>query len=337
MIKDKKLHRILIIEDNAGDFSIVEDFLTEQILNPLIVHAGNFKQASAILTGDHVFDVILLDLTLPDKNGQDLINEMLHIALLCPIIILTGYDDIDFSAHSISQGISDYLIKDDLNAAIVYKSITYAIERKKTISHLEESEKRYSDLFHLSPQPMWVYESGNFHFIDVNNAAMKHYGYNLVEFLSMTMADLFSYDDMPGMNDNKGNSETAGRNFSQGIFRHKKKDGEFIDVEVNSNFILFKGEKAVLNLAIDITEKSRHIAAIEMQNEKLREIAWIQSHIVRAPLARMMGIASLIRGQKMVSPEQLSLLETFMESATELDNIIKDISKKTERVNIKFN
>src|SRR5580658_1159580 len=131
MTKDKKPHRILIIEDNLGDLTIVEDLLTEQILNLEIVHAGNFKQASKILSTYAVFDVILLDLTLPDKHGQDLILEMLHIASSCPIIILTGYGDIDFSVRSISQGISDYLIKDDLNVAILYKSITYSIERKK--------------------------------------------------------------------------------------------------------------------------------------------------------------------------------------------------------------
>ena len=50
MIKDKKSYRILVMEDNPGDLAIVEDFLTEQILDPVIVHAGNFKQASAILS-----------------------------------------------------------------------------------------------------------------------------------------------------------------------------------------------------------------------------------------------------------------------------------------------
>ena len=64
MRKDKKSYRILVIEDNSGDYFIVEEFLKYQISDPVNVHATNFKQASGILSGkENSFDVILLDLT----------------------------------------------------------------------------------------------------------------------------------------------------------------------------------------------------------------------------------------------------------------------------------
>ena len=73
MLKDKKPYQILVIEDNPGDLTIVEDFLKEHILAPVIVDAGNFKKAAATLAAaDKPFDVILLDLSLVDKNGQGL-------------------------------------------------------------------------------------------------------------------------------------------------------------------------------------------------------------------------------------------------------------------------
>ena len=60
-----------MIEDNRGDLTIVEDFLTEQIAAPVIVHADNFKRTKEILSaGNPLFDVILLDLGLSDKSGQ---------------------------------------------------------------------------------------------------------------------------------------------------------------------------------------------------------------------------------------------------------------------------
>jgi DNA-binding NtrC family response regulator len=127
MMNMKKKFKFLVVEDNFGDFTLVEEFLTEEFLNPEITNASNFKQADQILQSQEaVFDLILLDLTLPDKSGQNLISEMLQITP-CPIIILTGYADIDFSINSISQGIMDYLLKDDLNAMTLYKSIIYAI------------------------------------------------------------------------------------------------------------------------------------------------------------------------------------------------------------------
>ena len=338
MIKDKQSYRILVIEDNPGDFTIVEEFLREYIVDPDILHVVDFKQASAILSSDDtLLDVILLDLTLPDKNGQNLITEMLRKASLCPVIILTGYADIDFSINSISQGILDYLIKDDLNAITLYKSIIYAIERKKIISHLAESEKRYSDLFHLSPEPMWVYELETLHFLDVNIAAINHYGYSREEFLSMIISEIGPEEDIHKTEEVVLNLRQHDPLFFQGIFRHKKKDGELIHVDIHSNIILFKGKKAKLILANDITERIKYIEAIEKQNEKLREIAWIQSHIVRAPLARMLGIVNHIKELKIASPECAELLNHFIDSGTELDTIIKDIAKKTELVNIKIN
>jgi DNA-binding response OmpR family regulator len=79
MINSNSSLNILIIEDNPGDFELVQNYLSEYIL-PSIVHAKNFKEASAVLS-DRVakFDVILLDLTLPDKSGKDLITEVLKI------------------------------------------------------------------------------------------------------------------------------------------------------------------------------------------------------------------------------------------------------------------
>ena len=103
--------------------------------------------------------------------------------------------------------------------------------------------------------------------------------------------------------------------------------------ELQSNTIQFDGKKATLVLAHDITERFEHIEAIEKQNEKLREIAWIQSHIVRAPLARAMGIAALIKELKNESAECSNLLGYLLESCTELDLIIRDIAQKASLVN----
>ena len=266
-------YNVLIIEDNPGDFVIVEDFLTEQISDPVsIVHAENFRQASIILgNGESSFDVILLDLTLPDKTGQNLVIEILRLAASCPVIILTGYTDIGFSISSISQGVSDYLIKDDLNAATLYKSILYAIERRKVNFQLEESEKRYSDLFHLSPQPMWVSSLDTFGFLDVNNAAVDHYGYSREEFLSMTIKDITPEEDILLVEMEMAKMQNEESSISYGNYRHQKKNGEIILVEFRGNSIYFEGRDAEIFVAYDITERSKHINTIEDQNKKFRE------------------------------------------------------------------
>lgn len=255
MIKSRKYFKFLVVEDNLGDFTLVGEFLTEEFSNPLVTNAANFKQAAQILKADKTnFDLILLDLTLPDKSGQNLITEMLQIAH-CPIIILTGYADIQFSINSISQGILDYLLKDELNATMLYKSITYAIERKKTIADLRESEKRYSDLFHASPQPMLVFDIESLLFTQVNDAAISQYGYSEEEFLGMTILDIRPTDEKLKAAENFERVLYETKDIHKGCFRHSKKSGEIIEVEIYSTPIVINNKKYRSVIAIDVTEK----------------------------------------------------------------------------------
>jgi len=256
MTKDKKPYSILVIEDNSGDFTIVDDFLREQILNPFIIQAKNYKQALSILSeSDVVFDIILLDLSLPDKNGQNLISEMLRIVPLYPIVVLTGYTDIDFSIKSISLGIFDYLLKDDLNSITLYKSIVYAIERSKTIAELKKSEKRASDLFNLSPQPMWIFDQKTYRFIQVNKSAVDHYGFSNEEFLSMTIMDIRPEDEILKTKEVIEVVKTKADEIFKGKFMHRKKSGELIEVELFSSPIMINDKHFRSVIAIDVTEK----------------------------------------------------------------------------------
>jgi len=174
MLADRKVYNILVIEDNFGDFTLVEDFLSDQNEEFTLAHAKNFKEAKEkLIVEAATFDVILLDLSLPDKTGADLIREIIEISGDVPVIVLTGYSDIKFGVKSLSMGVSDYILKDELTPTMLFKSIIYSFERKKTILALEESERQSSELFHLSPQPMWVFDKLSLRFLDVNNAAIN--------------------------------------------------------------------------------------------------------------------------------------------------------------------
>ena len=278
MIKDKKAYNILVIEDNPGDYLLVEEFITEHIYEPNICHAHNFKQAIEQLTnGNNSFDVILMDLTLPDKGGEELVTEMARFLPNCPVLILTGYADIDFSIQSIARGISDYLLKDDLNGAMLYKSIIYAIERKKNIVLIEESEKRYSNLFHLSPQPMWLYDCETLNFIQVNKSAIHHYGYSEEEFLSMKITDMQTAEDAEKLKKAIEKRRLEGDFPFSGSFNHLKKNGDTINVEIYSTGIVVDEKNCRSVIAIDVTERNEYEhkitkAIIKTQEEERYEI-----------------------------------------------------------------
>ncbi len=331
-MKNFKIHTVLVIEDNLGDFILINDYLEEQIGELNIIHANSFSEANKIIEGNNYnFDVILLDLSLPDKDGEELISEIILISAETPVIVLTGYSDIEYGIKSLTLGVADYLLKDDITPISLYKSILYTIERKRKELELEESEKRYSDLFHLSPQPMWVYDADSLQFQDVNAAAIEHYGYSRNEFLMMTVGDILSkVNRQINLNLNQELIEIIEND------QHQKKNGEIIQVELKRNAITFKGKKSEIMVINDVTKIQEYISNIEKQNLKLQEIAWMQSHVVRAPLARMMGIIDLINDDSLSDSEQQELLTNLLDSANELDKIVRDISNKTHEAKILF-
>lgn len=331
MAIDKRIYYILVVEDNAGDFALIEDFLFEQIEAPVITLAKDYGEAKTLLLADSCrFDIILLDLSLPDMRGEALIEGIQKLCTSTPVIVLTGYADFTFGVKSISLGVSDYILKEELTPLSLYKSIIYSSERKKISSDLAESEKKYSELFHLSPVPMWVFDTETFEFLNVNKAAIRHYGYSRTEFLSMTLVDIRPPLEITALEMAVNESGDKSQLVLQGIFTHRKKNGDIIRVDIQSNPIHYRGKLAAVVLANDVTERINYIKAIEEQNEKLREISWIQSHIVRAPLARIMGLVPLLMDmQQQNEDDKEKMLEYLLLSANELDELIKNITDKT--------
>ena len=82
----------------------------------------------------------------------------------------------------------------------------------------------------------------------------------------------------------------------------------------------------------DITDRLNYIKAIEEQNKKLTEISWIQSHVIRAPLARIMGLIQLINDTEQSEKDKMEINNYILHSANELDDVISNISEKTKRV-----
>jgi two-component system cell cycle sensor histidine kinase/response regulator CckA len=118
---------------------------------------------------------------------------------------------------------------------------------------LEDSEQRYRVLFESNPQPMWVYDQETLEFLTVNDTAVHNYGYTREEFLRMTLRDIRPEDDIPKLVEAMA-IPTSG--FKQaGVWRHRKKNGQIITVEIAEHHIIFGGRMGCLVLAADITER----------------------------------------------------------------------------------
>lgn len=332
MAKDVEHYHVLVVEDNLGDFVILEEYLSESLLNLKIKHAESYKAAARYLEdAASQFDIVFLDLSLPDKSGEELVLQIIKRAIGIPVVVLTGFSNLEFGSRSLALGASDYLLKDDLSAAILYKSLLYNIQRVKFISELKESRSKYSDLFQLNPSPIIVYDLETLRVVDVNQATILKYGYDEEEFLSMNLFDFRPKEEYDILRRAIEGFWGNDKSDFQRITKHIKKTGEIIDVEVNPAKIRINNKDAGLVLINDITENIKYTRKIEEQNEAFKEIAWIQSHVVRAPLARLLGLVNLLEiSEEGSSKENSELLQFIKESALELDKIVRDINEKSE-------
>jgi PAS domain S-box-containing protein len=246
---------------------------------------------------------------------------IIHILLAAVIFFICG-----LWAYQLKKFYEIHLLQ-TIQMGELQKETQLALERAA-------SEKKYSELFHLSPLPMLIFELHSLKFLDVNDAAAQHYGYSREEFLNMTLMDIKPAEAMPDTERAKENDRLVQKTDSLGVFRHQKKDGHIIQVDVLANFMEFKGKPAKVLMANDITERLAYIKAIEDQNSKLKEISWIQSHIIRAPLARIMALVPLINDSRENLKEQEIMLEYLSTSADELNQVIDTITEKTSVVEI---
>jgi len=271
---------ILVIEDNPGDFVLIQEYLHEEAERPEITHVSTFADAQEILKGSDVFDVILLDLTLPDASGESLVNDLVELSGEVPVIVLTGYENKEFGLKTLSLGIADYLLKDELNPFLLSKSISYNIERNRINRSLRESEKQYRDLFDLSPLPKWVYDVETLEFLDVNKQAIDHYGYSRDEFLSMTIKDICLQEDVPLLEQTLEDSLNTQKFYEGGIHRHQKNNGDIIQVDITSKMISYDNRQAKMVVANDITERLKTEKKLALSEKRFKSLVQEGSDLI---------------------------------------------------------
>ncbi len=204
----KSVLSILVIEDNEGDFVLIEDYLIEAFKTVQIKRFETFSDFSSFTKQqtEFSFNLLLLDLNLPDLSGIALIESVLSLKTKIPIIIMTGYADLSLAKESLKLGVDDFLIKDEVSPSTLHKNIEFAFSRR--------------------------------HFVK----------------------------------------------------------------------------------------------QIQLQNEKLKNIAWTQSHVVRAPLSRILGIINLIENQQDTLDDLMFWLDQLRVSCDEMDGIVRKITEEAQEI-----
>ncbi|ALF56366.1 ATPase [Nostoc piscinale CENA21] len=164
-----ELIKVLLVEDNPGDVFLLQELLKEVKTTQVDLRPVEELSAALNLLAQDSFDVMLLDLSLPDSQGISTFLRATHQAKATPIIVLTGLDDETLALRAMQEGAQDYLVKGQVTGDLLVRSMRYAIERQRIEDALRQSEERFRVALKNSPifvfnqdrelHYTWVYNS----------------------------------------------------------------------------------------------------------------------------------------------------------------------------------
>jgi PAS domain S-box-containing protein len=224
--------KVLLVEDNEPDALSIKDTLAFASYGSYSIDwVQSLSEASEKFPqGD--YQIVLLDLTLPDGHGLETVKRMVNMAEGKPIVMLTGLADEDTAISTVREGAQDYLIKGEINEALLCRSINYAIERNKSERALKNSEELLRTIF--NNVPIGVYRTTpDGKIIMVNRSMALMLGYDSSEELMQCTTNCF-YDEQEFSRD-AFQSLVESKNEVLGL-EHclKKRDGSLLYVLENA-------------------------------------------------------------------------------------------------------
>ena len=268
-----------MIEDNAGDARLIQEMLTEEKFGiSKIERVDRLSKGLDRLAAGGI-DAVLLDLGLPDSQGLSTFEKIHAAAKQVPILILTAFKDDALALEAVRRGAQDYLIKGKIDAALLIRAITYAIERKK----LDEAVKRQAELIDLSPDAIIIKKPDDT-ITFWSLGAEKLYGWTKAQAIGQKTNTLFNPKSSMPFDDINDQLKQEGK--WSGEFTHQTKLGRSVAVQ---SYWLAKfneqGEIAeIFESNVDITERkdAERLAAIGAT-------AGMVGHDIRNPLQAIVG------------------------------------------------
>jgi two-component system cell cycle sensor histidine kinase/response regulator CckA len=205
---------------------------------------------------------------------------------------------------------------------LVFRDVTL---RRQAQRYLEESESRYRLLFESNPQPMWVFDRSSLAFLAVNQAAIARYGYTRQEFLSMTLREIRPPEDIPAFLEHARASTATPH--TDGPWRHRKKDGAILFVEITAHPIQFGAAAATLVMANDITEHKRLEDELR-QSQKLEAVGQLAggiAHDFNNLLTVIEGYAEMIRDHQAPEDANRDSLEEILVAARRAASLTRQL------------
>jgi PAS domain S-box-containing protein len=256
--------RVLLIEDSAVDAILVEAMLADSRCTVFdCARASSLAQARAALANS-IPACVMLDLGLPDSDGLATLDQVLQAAPDVAIVVLTGLDDERSGQAAILRGAQDYLVKGKIDAALLARSLDYAVARKRCSLSLRESEGRYRALVEAAPDAVVVHTSGTIAY--VNPAWVRLVGGTRAEeFIGRSMLDFLMPTDAVWWPSTDGDTPRAQA-------RLVRSDQSTVEVELVSTLVSWQRQPARQTILRDLTAQRQAERALRESEARYRSL-----------------------------------------------------------------
>ncbi len=269
-MNEKAQIRVLLVEDSATDALLLRETLSDI---PGVEYALTHVERLAdclVRLGEETFDVLLLDLGLPDSRGVDTFIRLHQHEPGLPVLVLTGLDDEATGMKTLQEGAQDYLIKHQLQASLLGRSIRYAIERHRIATELHHSERRFRALIEHGADSVAVIDANN-NIKYLSPAVTAVEGYRPEELVGRNGMENTHPDDLPLVQEivqklmaNPGKPVPV-------LWRRRHKDGRWLWLEgVATNLLHDPAVQGIVTNYRDISERKQNEEAMETERERLR-------------------------------------------------------------------
>ncbi|MBI4511302.1 MAG: response regulator [Deltaproteobacteria bacterium] len=292
--------KVLVVEDNPGDVRLLQEVLREAGARTVqIAHVSRLGDALSRIE-ERDIDVVLLDLSLPDSRGLETVERIRAAAPDLPVVILTGSSDEGNAIEALGRGAQDYLVKGEVSARMLLRSLRYARERQRQIEEVARAHRDLRQVIDLAPEGIVILRDGKP--LYVNRAFARSLGFpEEGRILTRSFTELVHPDSQAEVAPLVKDAEEGGLADAAPVTaRFFCRAGDVVTLEIlRGGSVQFEGEPATMLATRDVTERERLRARMVLSDRMatVGTMAGGVAHAINNPLASVLGFLSFVEDE----------------------------------------